>query len=92
MDGVLFVTPAPGEFHEEMVARLCAVLGRHLEPWPEVHFAPRSEVALPPGNRIEPDLLGYRAERLPSQWLDVSAAPVVPFPLDLEVLFRGLPG
>ena len=72
LDGVLFVTPAPGPIHEEIVARLCALLARHLEPWPEVHVAPRSEVALPPGNRIEPDLLVYRADRLPSEWLDVS--------------------
>lgn len=72
LDGVLFVTPAPGPIHEEVVARLCALLGRHLEPWPEVHFAPRSEVALPPKNRIEPDLLVYRADRLPSAWVDVA--------------------
>ncbi len=72
LDGVLFVTPAPGPIHEEMVFRLCGLLGRHLEPWPEAHVAPRSEVALLPRNRIEPDLLVYRADRLPAAWVDVS--------------------
>lgn len=72
LDGVLFVTPAPGPIHEEMVFRLCTLLGRHLDPWPEVHVAPRSEVALLPKNRIEPDLLVYRADRLPAAWLDVA--------------------
>lgn len=71
LDGVLFVTPAPGPLHEELVLRLCRLLARHLDPWPEVHLAPRSEVVLRPDCRMEPDLLVYRADSLPSAWTDV---------------------
>lgn len=72
LDGVLFVTPAPGPIHEEMVARLGILLGNHLTPWPSVRWVPRSEVSLPPGNRIEPDLFVYRADRLPRTWREVA--------------------
>lgn len=71
LDGVLFVTPAPMPLHEEIVWRLARILTGHLEPWPEIHLATRSEVVLRPKNKLEPDLQVYRAERIPRSWSDV---------------------
>jgi Uma2 family endonuclease len=71
LDGVLFVTPAPQPAHEELVSRLWRLLTTHVQPWPEVRIAARSEVVLPPSNKLEPDLQVYRAASLPRRWSDV---------------------
>jgi Uma2 family endonuclease len=71
LDGVLFVTPAPLPLHEEVVSRLIRLLGGHLDAWPEVRLAPQSEVVLRPDHKLEPDLLVYRAERIPRSWGEV---------------------
>jgi Uma2 family endonuclease len=71
LDGVLFVTPAPQPAHEALVQRLMLVLGRHLEPWPDLWLAPRSEVVLAPSNKLEPDLQVYQSEFLPRTWAQV---------------------
>jgi Uma2 family endonuclease len=68
LDGVLFVTPAPMPVHEEVVSRLLRILSRHLEPWPEVRIAARSEVVLRPDHKLEPDLQVYRADHIPRSW------------------------
>jgi len=71
LDGVLFVTPAPLPAHEELIHRLLRLLVKHLEPWPEVRIATRSEVVLLPRNKLEPDLQIYRAASVPRRWSDV---------------------
>jgi Uma2 family endonuclease len=71
LDGVLFVTPAPVPLHEEVVSRLFRMLVRHVEPWPSVRLAAKSEVVLRPDHKLEPDLQLYRAERIPRSWGEV---------------------
>ena len=71
LDGVLFVTPAPLPAHEALIQRLSLLLGSHLEPWPELWLATRSEVVLPPDNKLEPDLQVYYAASLPRTWVEV---------------------
>jgi Uma2 family endonuclease len=72
LEGVLFVTPAPLPPHEAILHRLILLLGNHLEPWPEIRMAVRSEVVLAPDNKLEPDIQIYRAGRIPRTWAEVS--------------------
>lgn len=72
LDGVLFVTPAPLPAHEALLERLVRLLHDHLRPWPAVRVATRSEVVLPPDNKLEPDLQIYHAETVPRTWAEVS--------------------
>jgi Uma2 family endonuclease len=72
LDGVLFVTPAPLPAHEVIRQRLILAIGNHIRPWPDLWLAPRSEVVLPPSNKLEPDLQVYRAAMVPRRWTEVS--------------------
>ncbi len=82
LDGVLFVTPAPGPMYDRAY-KLDGYLAMGVR---EVWLVDPVERTVTVG-RLGGDVIVAREE---VSW--VPPAPVVPFQLDLEVLFRGLPG
>ncbi len=71
LDGVLFVTPAPGLAHQIVATRLAAILHAFLEELPGVFVAAPGVVELRPGVRMEPDVLVGRLPRSGSRWANV---------------------
>jgi Uma2 family endonuclease len=81
LDGVLFVTPAPGLPHQIVATRLAAILGAFLPDEPGVFVAAPGIVEIRPGVRMEPDVLvgrlppaGARWENVPEHWLAVEVS------------------
>ncbi len=84
LDGVLFVTPAPGLPHQIVATKLAAILRAFLEDEPGVFVAAPGVIQIRPGLRMEPDVLvgrlpatGARWENVPEHWLavEVSGTP-----------------
>ena len=69
LDGMLLVTPAPVLPHQVVAARILAALAEHLKGVPDVYVVSPGEVVLPPGNRLEPDVLVLRTASLAKAWL-----------------------
>lgn len=82
LDGVLFVSPAPGLAHAMLVARLAELFGRFLAPERGAVVATPGVVEVRPNLRMEPDVLigrlapgtGAGWDRLAERWLAIEVS------------------
>jgi Uma2 family endonuclease len=75
--GELFVTPAPTEDHETILARLSAILGPYVaEHRLGLLYHPRSVVRFE-GSEVEPDLMVRAERRAPRKDWDDAPAPIL---------------
>src|SRR5262245_57820881 len=70
LDGLLLVTPAPASPHQVVTVRITSALANWLKDIPDLYVASPGEVILPPGNRLEPDILVFRTHSLAMPWKD----------------------
>ena len=83
LDGVLFVSPAPGLPHQIVATSLAAILRTFLGGEPGLFVTAPGVVQVRPGVQMEPDILvgtlprtGTEWDNVPEQWLAVEVSGV----------------
>lgn len=72
VEGMLIVTPAPGDVHEVVLHRLHMALGNFLDPTSAAYIVGRSEIERGVDTHLEPDLMVYPSSyRLGTPWKEV---------------------
>ena len=72
VEGMLIVTPAPGNVHEVVVHRLHMALGNFLDPTRAAYIVGRSEIERGINTHLEPDLMVYPSSyRLGTPWKEI---------------------
>ncbi len=81
LDGLLLVTPAPGQPHQAVATRLTVMLGGCLAAEPEARIWAPGVLVLRPFVKLEPDILigrrptgGTRWENVTEHWLAVEVS------------------
>ncbi|MGE0442095.1 MAG: Uma2 family endonuclease [Gemmatimonadales bacterium] len=72
LDGILFVTPAPGPPHQTVAARLFLLLGQHLAAGSRGQIWSPGVVPIDRRSRLEPDLLIGVPPKAWSKWSDLT--------------------